>query len=87
MTEMCLEITALPDRKESGILCIKWISRSLFVFLAFWPILLLDCGRREELKGNVLLEVLRRRGILNCAPSERGLDECTQLVLELRESL
>lgn len=54
--------------------------------LAFWPILLLGCGRREELKGTVLLEVLQRRGILSCVPSKRGLDGCTQPVLELRES-
>lgn len=49
--------------------------------------LLLDCGRREELKGTVLLEVLQRRAILNYAPSKRGSDECTQPVLEPRESL
>lgn len=49
--------------------------------------LLLDCGRREEPKGTVLLEVLQRRAILNYAPSKRGLDGCTQPVLELRESL
>lgn len=41
--------------------------------LAFWPILLLGCGRREELKGTMLLEVLQRRGILSCGPFKERL--------------
>lgn len=63
------------------------MDKSFIISFRFLVDLLLDCGRREELKGTVLLEVLQRRAILNYAPSKRGLDGCTQPVLKLRESL